>query len=140
MFTRRLTRCITAAMLLLLAGLPAAAQYHSADTSPNQRISLTELLRVIQFFNYDGFHCAVGTEDGYAPGPGDQTCSPHNSDYNPQDGHIDLSELLRSVQFFNSNGYHTECGTEDDFAPGPGPLFDCGAEGEGEGVSEGEGV
>jgi len=91
-------------------------------------IELTELLRVIQFFNSGGFHCAddpLSTEDGYVPGPGANiTCCPHNSDYAPAgpDWKIALTELLRVIQFFNSGGYHY-CpleGTEDDFCPGPG--------------------
>ena len=91
------------------------------DQNQDNLISLSELLRIIQFFNSDGFHCQTGTEDGYAPGPGDETCSTYDSDYNPQDWHISLSELLRVIQFFNSGGYHY-CpaeGTEDGFCPGP---------------------
>ncbi|HPO14653.1 MAG TPA: hypothetical protein PLI09_14525 [Candidatus Hydrogenedentes bacterium] len=93
---------------------------HSADSNGDGLISLSELLRVIQFFNSDGFHCEAGTEDGYAPGPGDTSCAPYDSDYNAQDWHISLSELLRVIQFFNSGGYHY-CpgeGTEDEFCPG----------------------
>lgn len=98
---------------------------HSADPDGDNLINLTELLRVIQFFNSAGFHCEEGTEDGYAPGPGDQTCTPHASDYAPSgpDWHIALTELLRIIQFYNSGGYHP-CpgeGTEDGFCPGPQP-------------------
>ncbi|HPO15398.1 MAG TPA: hypothetical protein PLI09_18285, partial [Candidatus Hydrogenedentes bacterium] len=132
--------CIVVTILLLLISLPGAAQQHSADTSGDTRISLTELLRIIQFYNSAGLHCLPGTEDGYAPGPdsAQEDCPPHDSDYAPQDWQVNLTELLRSIQFYNSGGYHTQCGTEDDFAPGPGTLFDCGSEGEGEGT-EGEG-
>jgi len=100
-------------------GLPSLE--HSADPDGNGIISLSELLRVIQFFNSGGFHCQAGTEDGYAPGPGDESCLPHSSDYNEQDWHINLSELLRLIQFFNSGGYHACPGenTEDGFCPGP---------------------
>ncbi|HNR31489.1 MAG TPA: hypothetical protein PKI11_11425, partial [Candidatus Hydrogenedentes bacterium] len=88
---------------------------------------LTELLRVIQFYNSGGFHCAANpgdTEDGFVPGTGaDQTCCPHDSDYAPSgpDWQIVLTELLRLIQFYNSGGYHY-CpvdGTEDGFCPGP---------------------
>jgi hypothetical protein len=75
-------------------------------------------LRVIQFFNSSGYHCEAGSEDGYAPGVGDQSCSPHSSDYNPQDWRISLSELLRLIQFFNSGGYHACSGSEDGYCPG----------------------
>jgi len=94
---------------------------HSADPNGDGLINLSELLRVIQFFNSSGYHCQAGTEDDYAPGPGDTSCAPHDSDYNPQDWFISLSELLRIIQFFNSGGYHY-CpgeGTEDGFCPGP---------------------
>ncbi|HPO14652.1 MAG TPA: right-handed parallel beta-helix repeat-containing protein [Candidatus Hydrogenedentes bacterium] len=94
--------------------------YLTPDQDQDGFINLSELLRVIQFFNSDGFHCEAGTEDGYAPGPGDTSCAPYDSDYNAQDWHISLSELLRVIQFFNSGGYHY-CpgeGTEDGFCPG----------------------
>jgi hypothetical protein len=93
---------------------------HSADTTPDNRISLSELLRLIQFFNVGELHCQADTEDGYAPGGGDQTCAPHASDYNPQDWVISLSELLRLIQFFNSGGYHycPDQNTEDGYCPG----------------------
>lgn len=114
--------------------------YHTADRNNDCVIDLSELLRVIQFFNIGGFHCEAGTEDGYAPQPGaDHSCTLHQSDYNPQDWIIELSELLRLIQFFNVGGYHTKCDTEDDFAPGPGPVFSCGTGSEGEGESGGEG-
>ncbi len=92
-------------------------------------MSLSELLRVIQFFNSSGYHCQAGTEDGFAPGAGDRTCAAHDSDYNPQDWAVDISELLRGIQFFNSPGqaYHVDCahGTEDGFVPGPGDIICC---------------
>ncbi len=93
----------------------------TADQDKNGLINLSELLRVIQFFNSNGFHCEAGTEDGYAPGPGDTSCEPYDSDYNLMDWHISLSELLRVIQFFNSGGYHYCPGesTEDGFCPGP---------------------
>jgi hypothetical protein len=85
---------------------------------------LSELLRVIQFYNSLGLHCADlpgDTEDGYVPGPGaNQGCAPYDTDYNPQDWVISLSELLRMIQFYNSLGY-SYCpgmGTEDGFCPG----------------------
>lgn len=97
-----------------------ANDFLTADQNYDGVINLSELLRVIQFFNSEGFHCELGTEDGYAPGPGEKTCAPHDSDYNPQDWEINLSELLRIIQFFNSGGYHA-CpneGTEDGYCPG----------------------
>jgi len=67
------------------------------------------------------YHCEVGTEDGFAPSTGDQSCAAHDSDYAPQDWGVDLSELLRAIQFFNSPGgsYHLDGSGEDGFAAGP---------------------
>ena len=91
---------------------------HTADQDADHRISLVELLRLIQFYNLGVFHCEIGTEDGYAPESGDQSCAPHANDYAPQDWVISLGELLRLIQFYNSGGY-TPCeGGEDGFCPG----------------------
>lgn len=94
----------------------------SADWDGDGVISLSELLRLVQFFNANALHCAQAdatSDDGYAPGPGDQSCPPHTSDYLPQNWHINLTELLRSIQFFNSGGYHhcPDGDTEDGFCP-----------------------
>lgn len=100
-----------------------AYDFHSADTTQDFVISLTELLRVIQFFNTQGYYCQGGTEDGYAPGTeGDRSCRPHDSDYSPQDWRINLTELLRLIQFFNSGGYSACPGeaTEDGFCVASG--------------------
>lgn len=99
--------------------LPFSSSLHSADTNSDSIIGLSELLRVIQFFNSNGLHCDASGEDGFAPGPGSTSCAPHAADYSPQDWLISLSELLRIIQFFNSGGYHP-CGSgEDGFCPGP---------------------
>ena len=90
-----------------------------ADTDHDFHISLSELLRVIQFYNLDGYHCATGTEDGFAPGAGDVSGAKHSSDYNPADWLINLSELLRLVQLYNSDGFHLCTLGEDGFCPGP---------------------
>jgi len=99
---------------------------HTADQNGDSQISLTELLRVIQFFNSDGFHCAIPpetTEDGYVPdlNPAQENCARHAADYDPHDWRIGLSELLRVIQFFNVGGYYScpEQGTEDGYCPGP---------------------
>jgi hypothetical protein len=95
---------------------------HHADQDGNSQFNLTELLRVVQFFNSDGFHCQAGTEDGYAPGPGDrESCLRHAAD-TLFDWDISLSEILRLVQFFNSGGYNfcPAGGTEDGYCVGLG--------------------
>jgi hypothetical protein len=107
----------------LAEGEGSAATY-SADQDDDGAINLTELLRVIQFFNIRGYYCpdaGVTTEDGYLPGAGENhSCAPHASDYSPQDWQINLTELLRLIQFFNIGGYHAcpEAGTEDGYCPG----------------------
>ena len=94
---------------------------HSADQNGDGQINLSELLRVIQFFNFGEYHCDSQSEDGYAPGPGNHSCNPHASDYNPQDWVISLSELLRLIQFFNSGGYYPCEGGEDGYCAGTQP-------------------
>lgn len=99
----------------------AAEDTVTADQDGDYVISLSELLRVIQFYNSLGLHCEAGTEDGFAPGAvGDQSCTPHSTDYAPQDWAISLSELLRVIQFYNALGYRAcpDEATEDGFCPG----------------------
>lgn len=95
---------------------------HSADINMNWKIELRELLRVIQFFNSWGYHCAevpTATEDGYEVGSGaNHSCSYHTSDYNPKNWKIDFPELLRLIQFFNAGGYHLDSAGEDGFGVG----------------------
>ena len=80
----------------------SSTNYHSSDTDKNFRVSVSEILRVVQLKNAGGFHCDSTTEDGFAPGlDGDQTCAPHASDYEPQDWQISLPELLQLIQFYN---------------------------------------
>jgi hypothetical protein len=102
------------------------ASYHSADTSRDHIIDLSELLRAIQLFGFGGYDCAQATEDGYAPTtvkgqeiPGE--CYPHDGDYAPDDFKISLNELLRLVQYYNVGAYDY-CieewpPTEDNFRP-----------------------
>lgn len=47
-------------------GTGAITTYHSADTNRDGRISLTELTRVIELANSDGYSVQSGTEDGFA--------------------------------------------------------------------------
>jgi hypothetical protein len=90
---------------------------HSADINEDGKISQSELDKVISYFNAGGYHCDAFSSDGYASGPGNRTCKPHDSDYAPQNWKIELSEMLRLIQFKNSAGYDCEIGTEDGFIP-----------------------
>jgi len=93
--------------------------YHSADYAPkDHKISLSELLRAIQFYNNGSYHCDTGGEDRYGLGQGDKTCAAHDLDYSPRDWRIGLSELLRLIQLYNSSEYHADPSGEDGFSPG----------------------
>lgn len=100
---------------------PVDRSRHTADQDANNNIDLSEMLRVIQFYNSDGLGCKEGTEDGYEPSIDDDfDCVTHAIDYAPQDWFVSLSELLRLVQLYNSNGYHycPDSVTEDGYCPG----------------------
>ncbi|MBI5772005.1 MAG: immunoglobulin domain-containing protein [Verrucomicrobia bacterium] len=121
--------------------------FHSADTmgatsgsAPDNKISLAELLRVIELYNYRAgtvrtgqYTMQAGTEDGYAPGPAGAAITVyHSADTmgatpgTARDGKINLAELLRVIELYNyrsgtvrTGQYHVQAGTEDGFAPGP---------------------
>ncbi|MCC6145497.1 MAG: hypothetical protein IT368_16950 [Candidatus Hydrogenedentes bacterium] len=98
---------------------------HTADQDGDNQINLSELLRVIQFYNqprHDWYWCDSCTEDGYALTGRSHTCAYHSSDYNPPDWDISLGELLRLIQFFNGGGYHAcpDTASEDGFCVGAG--------------------
>ena len=108
-------RWIICLAVVALAGAAGAANRHSADQDGDYVITASEVLRVIQFFNFDRYHCAEGTEDGYAPGPGSLDCGSHASDYAPADGEISLSELLRLIQLLYTGSYYACAEGEDGF-------------------------
>lgn len=112
----------------LLEASGGAGAVHRADLDGNGAMSLSELLRMIQFYNSNGYHCADNagaSEDGYIAGIGAAlSCVPHAGDYHPRDWRISLSELLRVMQFYNTGGYHfcpDDLFTEDDFCAGAAP-------------------
>lgn len=89
---------------------------HSADVDGDGVFSLTELLRVVQFYNAGAYACAdEGSEDGYEAGAGSTDCTPHASDFQEQDWSISLSELLRLIQLYAIGGYRDCPGSEDGF-------------------------
>ncbi|MBP9002734.1 MAG: DUF4397 domain-containing protein [Candidatus Hydrogenedentes bacterium] len=90
---------------------------YGVDQNGDHVIDVTELMRVIQFYNSGGYHCAAdpeSTEDGFVPGPdpGSQSCAPSGADLD-SDFVISLEELLRVIQFYNA-GHYFYCG---DFSP-----------------------
>lgn len=62
---------VTMCLLVVTAISTGAIEpvYHDADVNQDNQIELTELLRVIQFYNVGGYsHCPDdGTEDGFCP-------------------------------------------------------------------------
>lgn len=95
------------------------ASCHDIDTTLDHTVDLSELLRLIQMFQFGEYHCSDSTEDGFDLGPGDQECIPHDVDYDSKNWTLSLSEILRGVQLYNSDGY-TYCPerntpTEDGF-------------------------
>ena len=133
------------ALILTFGCGTAHAQWHSMDTTPpHGNIALSELLRCIQFFNFQGLHNAAETEDGYAPGAGEAMCEPHDLDYSPQNWVISFNELLRAIQYFNASLYKNCLDSEDGYCPGSssedkeytGGVIEGTSEGSGEGNLE----
>ena len=96
------------------------AYAHSADTDGDWRISLSELLRVIQLYNSAAYHLNPATEDGFDVGEGLTNGPGHSADY-LNDWRITLPELLRVIQLYNapSSNYCIGGATEDGYMPAP---------------------
>ncbi len=92
-------------------------EFHTADLDHDGRISLSELLRVVQLFRSRGYGCSNGSEDGYRPDGENRDCLPHHADFPPEDFTIDTRELLRMLQFHNAGEYGRDMYSEDSFAP-----------------------
>lgn len=95
-----------------LAGSNGDRAGHAADKNDDFVLDASEILRLIQLYNLGEFHCDPAGEDGFSPGAGDRTCTPHNADYAPQDWELSLSEMLRAIQIYNTGGYRL-CGTDE---------------------------
>jgi hypothetical protein len=93
-------------------------KYHSADSNQDCSINISEMLSTSQLCTSGYYHCDSGNSDGYAPGAGDRSCKPHDSDYAPQDWKISHEELSRITLFWERGGYHSDPWGEDGFAPG----------------------
>lgn len=105
----------------VLAALLPEEYTHSADTDQDWRITLGELLRVIQLYNGQGYHWNESIEGGYAPGPGAQPEGwNHLADYD-NDWSIELPELLRIIQLYNSESryYYVSDRSEDGYMVAP---------------------
>jgi sugar lactone lactonase YvrE len=112
--------------------------FHSADTDHDGRLSLTELLRVIELYNCRNGTVRTGaytvdatnTEDGFTTDAARSSTAVvtltkyHTADCD-HDGKLSLTELLRVIELYNSRSgtvrtgqYHVEAGSEDGFAGG----------------------
>jgi hypothetical protein len=80
-------------------------------------MSFSEILDAIMLYNWGTFHCDRQADTGYFEGTGTRECTPHASDYNPQDWRLDMGEMLRLVQLFNSPYYRPCDDGEDGFCP-----------------------
>jgi len=89
--------------------------YDEDDLNTLETFSFDEGLNTVEGYAFvvdsDIIEADTYDEDG-------NLCTPHDSDYKPQDWRITLSELLRVIQLYNSPGYHPDPDTEDGFAPG----------------------
>jgi len=90
----------------ILVGGAAVIDGHLGDWTGDNAFSLSEVLRLVQFYNVGSYGCDAGTEDGFAPGSPDRICSPHTADYQTgADWSVSLNELLRVIQLFNAGGF-----------------------------------
>lgn len=95
---------------------------HSADTSGDGALSLSEVLRVIQFYNAAAHHCG-NSEDGYLPGIGDDiSCGRHDTDFQQPAWRITLSEVLRAVQLYSAGRHYRCLESEDGWCAGATPC------------------
>jgi len=107
---------------------------HSADADGDFRFSLSELLRIVQFYNVGGIGCGTPSnfaDDGYqasAALPDTDWClssflSGHSSDFD-SDSRISLPELLRAIQLYNGrylmNANSAPCQATEDYFCDPG--------------------
>lgn len=96
---------------------PAPVFDHTADESGDGRISLAELLGIIQLYNFGRYHCEG---EGFAGGNGATDCAPHSCDYLAPAPNfvISLSELLRGIQIYTAQAYYACPSGEDGYCLG----------------------
>ena len=113
---------------------------HRGDVDGDGRLSLSELLRVIELYNTRngtvrtgtyGASAGEGTPDSFRAEPGrssgaDLTMSRYHSADSNRDGMLSLSELLRVIELYNTRdgtvrtgAYHLQVDSVDGFASGP---------------------
>ncbi len=109
--------------------------FHSADANGDSRLSLSELLRVIELYNTrfgstrtGRYRISNDSIDGFMPderevGEGETNARFHSADTD-RNGRFSLSELLRVIELYNTRSGTTRTGayrfdstTADGFAP-----------------------
>lgn len=115
-----LCRLWVAVILLWSCAQPsfAGSRSHLGDLDNDHAISLHELLRMIQLYNFGEYYCALDSEDGYGFQAGSRDCGEHSADYLAPVWSITLSELLRQIQLFSAGGFGCSEESEDGFVPG----------------------
>lgn len=105
--------------------VPSAPAFHSLDIDQNLRLSLSELLRGIEFHTATAdhaYHAAPLSVDGFAPGIGPRDSAPHTADYyGGADWHMTVHEIVRIIDLFTStpdHSYSPEPASEDGFKKG----------------------
>jgi len=113
----------------------ARAEFHDADVDRDNRLNLSELLRVIELYNTrfgttrtGRYRVAEGTVDGFYP-DGTSNDAPnllrHHLGDTDRDGQFSLSELLRVIELYNTRSgttrtgaYRAALGSTDGFEAG----------------------
>ena len=118
--------------------LPMEQSFHSADMDRNNRLDLSELLRVIELYNTRRGTTRTGryrlnstSPDGFEADPDTPSGSAiefsrfHSADYS-RNGEFSLSELLRVIELYNfregttrTGAYVPDPASVDGFTPGP---------------------
>lgn len=98
----------------------AALEPHDADyLQSDGRLSLSELLRVVQLCSFPYYRRSISGEGGFRldSAQSSSTEGYHHADYNPPDWQISVSELLRVIQLYNASRYVNAPDEEDGFLP-----------------------
>jgi len=114
--------------------------YHDADSDQDNRLSLSELLRLIEIYNTrwnstrtGRYTMQAGSVDGYASDPATaEGTTPEGSRFHTADtdhnAQISLSELLRVIELYNTRSgtsrtgeYHRDSYSTDGFSSGTPP-------------------
>ena len=120
--------------------VPVEPSLHDADTDRDNKLSLSELLRVIELYNARNGSVRTGryrvnpsSEDGFevdleTPRGTPSDLTRHHSADSNGNAELSLSELLRVIELYNfregtrrTGVYHLDGSTEDGFAAGPEP-------------------